>query len=147
MLPGSQTKLGNVRPTKRGSVLWSLRAPSTSLKMMSFSPTSSLTSSINRCLAQDQTSDIALLAIPSAIAKCVQPFCTDSIGLEPDEQKSGQSLPARDYSQPHWGTTSISTTSRSSEGSKVIRNIVYQTLTEVISRKLCLPTSLTSRRT
>ena len=48
-------KLGKVRPTKQA-------LPSTDPDMMHLSPIRSLTSSLNRRLAQEQTSDLALLA-------------------------------------------------------------------------------------
>ena len=53
-----------------------------------------LNSSTNRCLAQDRTSDLAL----SYDSDCHSPvriaLCTNSIGFEPEVEKSRPSLPA-----------------------------------------------------
>ena len=74
----------------------------------------------------------ALSIDPTAIAQCVQPSCTDNIGLKPDAVKGEDRVCLQRVTVTSVGSTSIhSSTTRSSEGSKVIRNIVYQTLTQI----------------
>ena len=77
-------------------------------------------------------SDQALVNDPVAVAQCVLPSCTDNIGLKPDAVKGVDRVCLQRVTVTFIGSaTTIISTTRSSEGSKDMRNIVYQTLAQV----------------